>query len=212
MALYVSVTKVKEIVSDVLEPIMKQAKVESNYAKTVNGRLEEMGKTMKEQTDALAGFRTKVNVLDDLQRAFTKFQGDFLNYQAVMETRERAFNTTLDGMRYDNDKMKREHEVDQGRIARTEQQFLRIQNDFDAQCLKELEILARHEEEYRQLMCGLDARVVVTENALEIIQKDHYDLDRVIVEANNRLEKLQIDLVAESEVTKGLQDSKLDDK
>ena len=48
MALYVSVTKVKEIVSDVLEPIMKQAKVESNYAKTVNGRLEEIQKTVKE--------------------------------------------------------------------------------------------------------------------------------------------------------------------
>ena len=104
---------------------------------------------MKEQTDALATFRTKVNVLDDLQRAFTKFQGDFLNYQAVMETRERAFNTTLDGMRYENDKMKGEHEVDQGKIKRCENQFQRLERDFDAQCMKELEILARHEEEYR---------------------------------------------------------------
>lgn len=212
MALYVSVTKVKEIVSDVLEPIMKQAKVESNYAKTVNGRLEEMGKTMKEQTDALATFRTKVNVLDDLQRAFTKFQGDFLNYQAVMETRERAFNTTLDGMRYENDKMKGEHEVDQGKIKRCENQFQRLERDFDAQCMKELEILARHEEEYRQLMCGLDARVVETENALEILEKDHFDLNRIIVLANNRLEKLQIDLDAETLVVQGVEKKKLDEK
>ena len=171
-----------------------------------------MGKTMKEQTDALATFRTKVNVLDDLQRAFTKFQGDFLNYQAVMETRERAFNTTLDGMRYENEKIKREHEVDQGRIARCDQQFARMQKDFDAQCMKELEILARHEEEYRQLMCGLDARVVETENTLEILEKDHYDLNRVIVEANNRLEKLQIDLEAETLVVKGVENKKLDEK
>lgn len=91
-----------------------------------------MAKTQKEQTDALTGFRTKVNVLDELQKSFTKFQGDFLNYQHVMENRERGFNTTCDGIRYDNDKIKREHEVDQGRIVRVEHQFIKLNSDFDA--------------------------------------------------------------------------------
>lgn len=56
--------------------------------------------------------------------------------------------------------------------------------------MKNLEILARHDEEYRYLMCSLDERVLETENQLEILGKDHFDLNRIIVDANNRLEKL----------------------
>lgn len=61
-------------------------------------------------------------------------------------------------------------------------------------------------------MCGLDARVVETENALEILEKDHFDLNRIIVLANNRLEKLQIDLDAETLVVQGVEKKKLDEK
>lgn len=62
------------------------------------------------------------------------------------------------------------------------------------------------------MMCGLDARVVETENALEILEKDHFDLNRIIVLANNRLEKLQIDLDAETLVVQGVEKKKLDEK
>ena len=135
-----------------------------------------------------------------------------MNYQHVMENRERGFNTTIDGMKYENEKIKREHEVDQGRITRNDQQFHRIQKDFDAQCLKNLEILARHDEEYHQKMCALSERTLVCENKLEILEKDHFDLNRLIVEANNRLEKLQIDLEGQAGVTKELQKVKLNEK
>ena len=61
-------------------------------------------------------------------------------------------------------------------------------------------------------MCGIDDRTVKLENGLEILEKDHFDLNRLIVEANNRLEKLQIALDEETKVVKSLRELKVDDK
>jgi len=42
MMMYISVTKVKEVVTEVLEPVMKSAAKESQYSRNMNLKIDEL--------------------------------------------------------------------------------------------------------------------------------------------------------------------------
>lgn len=88
-----------------------------------------------------------------------KFQGDFSNYQNVVDNTFRSTGTNIDGVRYDLGKTQRDHEADQLRLDRMGKMIEKFDLDFGAYQKSNLEILAMHGEEIGQRIIGLDKRI-----------------------------------------------------
>ncbi len=53
MMMYISVTRVKQVVTEVLEPVMKSAARESQYARNMNLKIEDLNIRFKEAKEEI---------------------------------------------------------------------------------------------------------------------------------------------------------------
>lgn len=53
MVMYISVTRVKELITEVMEPVLIKAKQESDYARKVNIKMDDIAKEFTEAKDKI---------------------------------------------------------------------------------------------------------------------------------------------------------------
>jgi hypothetical protein len=80
MMIYMSVTKVKKIITEVLEPVLIQAKKESVFVNGVVNRLDTLDAAKQDMKGEIQVLQRSTTVLNELQKAFWKFQADQGNH------------------------------------------------------------------------------------------------------------------------------------
>ena len=130
--MYISVTKVKEVISGVLAPVMQQAKKESDFVRKMNIKVEDIIAKVTENSNQIVSLSRTAKHVEDVQKQLHKFQGDFSNYQNVIDNTFRSTNTSIDTVRYDLGKTTRDHEADQLRIDRIAKVCEKMDRDFAA--------------------------------------------------------------------------------
>ena len=86
MMMYISVTRVKQLITEVLQPVLVQAKKESEYAQRVNSKLDELEKTVKETKEEVHGLGRGSKAFEELTKNFFKSQAELTNYQLLVDT------------------------------------------------------------------------------------------------------------------------------
>jgi hypothetical protein len=80
MVVYISVTKVKEMITGIMAPVMVSAKKESEFAKKINVKFDEISSKVSDITNQLVVLNRTTKYVEDVQKTMNKFQGDFGNY------------------------------------------------------------------------------------------------------------------------------------
>ena len=73
MMIYMSITKVKKIITEVLEPVLIQAKKESVFVNGVVNRLDTLDAAKQDMKGEIQVLQRSTTVLSELQKAFWKF-------------------------------------------------------------------------------------------------------------------------------------------
>ena len=53
MVMYISETRVKKLITEIMEPVLIKAKMESDYARKVNIKIDDVGKEFLETKDKI---------------------------------------------------------------------------------------------------------------------------------------------------------------
>ena len=68
MMMYISVTRVKQLITSVMEPVLIKAKQESDYARKINMRMEELDKSFLEANEKIELLQRSARAADDLNK------------------------------------------------------------------------------------------------------------------------------------------------
>jgi conjugal transfer/entry exclusion protein len=132
--------------------------------------------------------------IEDIQKQMYKFQGDFANYQNVVDNTFRTTNTSIDGVRYDLAKTQRDHEADQLRLDRMGKIIEKFEREFSAYQTSNLETLAMHGEEIETKIHSLDKRIVKDNIRIGEIEYSHEKIAERFSECLETQERTKVDL------------------
>lgn len=133
-----------------MEPVLVKAKMESDYARKVNMKIDDVGKEFLETKDKIEILQRQTNAIEDINKAISKLQGDVVNFQQGMESQMRGNKTIIENHRHEIQRVVREHEADTYKVQKVNMVASKVEKEFLQVQSQTMEILAMHSEEYRQ--------------------------------------------------------------
>lgn len=133
-----------------MEPVLVKAKMESDYARKVNMKIDDVGKEFLETKDKIEILQRQTNAIEDINKAISKLQGDVVNFQQGMESQMRGNKTIIENHRHEIQRVVREHEADTYKVQKVNMVASKVEREFLQVQSQTMEILAMHSEEYRQ--------------------------------------------------------------
>lgn len=113
-----------------MEPVLIKAKQESDYARKINMRMEELGKSFLEASEKIEQLQRSARASDDLNKQFAKSQGDYVNFQQHLENELRSNRSAIENHKFEIARVVREHEADSFRLERVQQVAHKVDRDF----------------------------------------------------------------------------------
>lgn len=159
MLMYMSVTRCKQLIAQVLEPVLRSAKHESQYAKNVARQLDDVKRGIAEARAEVDTVRRGQKGFEEFQKTFFKFQADFVGYQSQVENNANAMRSLIDTCKNEVARTNREHEADQLRIERVQKQVSRTDTEITKLQNRVQEMLAMHDEEYLTRTLAINERI-----------------------------------------------------
>jgi len=131
MKYYISDTQVREIVGELLFPLISRAKEESEYTRAMGKRLDAMDKFGADTKKEVMALQTMNDSMKTIQKAQVTGAAELKAYQMKMELDAKKVNTTTDRCFYLLDKVERAHQADHDKIVRVQNVQANLENGLD---------------------------------------------------------------------------------
>ena len=127
---FLSITKVHEIVTDILQPMMCRVKDESDKTTNVKDQLEEIFKYQKGLNSELKSLKRNLKKIDELEINFMKLEQEVRQNFMQSENMIRKQDTSIEALKYDIEKLRRQGEIDELRINKAHEYVENLQFEF----------------------------------------------------------------------------------
>ena len=115
-----------------MEPVLIKAKQESDYARKVNIKMDDIAKEFTEAKDKIEVLQRQVVAIEDLNKAVSKMSNDTVSFQQNMESQLRSNKMIIDNHKHEIQRVVREHEADTYKVERVNQVATKVENQFQS--------------------------------------------------------------------------------
>ena len=131
MKYYISDTQVREIVGELLFPLISRAKEESEYTRAMGKRLDAIDKAGIDTKKEVMALQSMNDNMKTIQKTQVTGAAELKAYQTKLELDAKKVNTTTDRCFYLLDKIERAHAADHDKILRVQNVQANLEKELD---------------------------------------------------------------------------------